>query len=174
MSALDFVGNTPLIQLEHVVPPDAGEVWLKYEGANPTGSYKDRMVVAVLRGLLERGEITPGTRIVEYTGGSTGMSIAWAAGLLGLTFTAISSSVFEASKIASMRAFGAEVLLEDSADGTKNPELFGRMRARAHELGARPGHHYFDQFAAPDIRPGYEPMGREIADTLNEIGRAHV
>jgi cysteine synthase len=115
---------------------------------------------------MERGVLKPGDRLVEYTGGSTGMSLALVSAVLGLDFVAVSSNAFSASKLAGMRAFGAEVLVEDSPDGAITPELIQRMKARAYSLAAEPGSFYADQFGSPDVRRGYVPMGQEIAAAL--------
>ena len=103
-------------------------MWLKLESGNPTGSYKDRMAVAVLGRAIERGEVKPGDRVVEYTGGSTGTALAFVAARLGLSFVAVSSDAFAAAKLRSMRAYGAEVIIETSEDGAITPELIGRMK----------------------------------------------
>ena len=96
------VGGTPLVQLNKVVPDGCGTVWLKLESGNPTGSYKDRMAVAVLGRAIERGEVKPGDRVVEYTGGSTGTALAFVAARLGLRFVADSSDAFSKEKLRSV------------------------------------------------------------------------
>jgi len=169
---LDQIGRTPMLRLRSVVPADCGEVWLKWEGTNPTGSYKDRMALAVITGLLERGEVAPGDRVVEYTGGSTGAAAAFVCALSGLRFTAVTSDAFAPSKLQAISAFGGELVVEHSPDGTLNPELFGRMRQTVRRLADEPGTVYFDQFGSPDVRPGYAPLGVEIAEALD--GRVDV
>ena len=164
--ALSAIGNTPLIRLRGFEPKHGAEIWLKLEGGNPTGSYKDRMAVAVLCRALARGDLKPGDRVVEYTGGSTGTALAFVSAVLGLRFTAVCSDAFSESKRLAMEAFGAEVLMEPSEDGRITPELIGRMKARAYALAKEPGSFYADQFGSPDVRAGYEPMGREIAEAL--------
>ncbi len=161
------VGSTPLVRLTRVVPEGIGEVWLKLESVNPTGSYKDRVALAIIRGALERGDVVPGDRLVEYTGGSTGTALAYAAARVGLRFTAVSSDAFAAVKLRSMVAYGAEVLVEPSEDGAITPNLIARMRDRAYVLADEPGAWYTDQFGNADIRPGYARMGAEIADSLD-------
>ncbi|GLI27681.1 cysteine synthase [Agromyces rhizosphaerae] len=163
---LAAIGRTPLVRLEHLVPHGAAEVWVKVEGANPTGSYKDRMAVAVLTGALERGDVEPGDTVVEYTGGSTGTALAFVAGVLGLRFTAVFSDAFSDSKRQAMEAFGATVLVEPSGDGTITTELIDRMRQRAHALAEAPHAYYADQFGSPDVPRGYATMGAEIAEQL--------
>lgn len=166
---LASIGATPLVRLERVVPAGAAEVWLKLESGNPTGSYKDRMALSVVRGALERGDVREGERLVEYTGGSTGMALAFVCRRAGLGFTAVSSDAFSAIKLTAMRAYGAEVIVEPSESGMITPELIARMRDHAYALGAQAHSHYADQFGSPDVRAGYAPMGREIAD---QLGRA--
>ena len=161
------IGNTPLVRLKRVVPEGAAEVWVKLEGGNPTGSYKDRMAISVVSAALERGDVLPGETVVEFTGGSTGTALAFVCGVLGLRFTAIFSDAFANSKQQAMEAFGATVLVEKSVDGAITHELAERMKSRAYAIAEQPGHHYADQFGSPDVRKGYQPMGREIAKTLD-------
>ena len=122
------------------------------------------MAVAVLGRAIERGEVKPGDRVVEYTGGSTGTALAFVAARLGLSFVAVSSDAFAAAKLRSMRAYGAEVIIETSEDGAITPELIGRMKGRAQELVSKEGCFYANQFGSPDVLVGYEPMGAEIAE----------
>lgn len=165
-STIDTIGGTPMVRLGPSVPDGAAEVWVKLEGGNPTGSYKDRMAVSVVRGALERGDVAPGDTVVEYTGGSTGAALAHATAVLGLGFTAVFSDAFSPSKRQAMEAFGATVLTEPSHGAGITPELAGRMRERALGLADQPGHYYADQFGSPDVRLGYAPMGAEIASEL--------
>ena len=160
------IGDTPLVRLRRVMPERAGTVLVKLESGNPTGSYKDRMAVSVIRGAMTRGELNPGDRVVEYTGGSTGMALAFVCARLGLGFTAVSSDAFSETKLASMRAYGADVLIEPSGDGAITPELIVRMRERALALAGEPRSFYADQFGSADVRAGYRPMGREIAKQI--------
>lgn len=163
---LGAIGNTPLVRLNRLVPDESAEVWLKVEGGNPTGSYKDRMAVSVLTRALARGDVVPGGRVVEYTGGSTGTALAFVSAVLGLRFTAVSSNAFSDTKLRSMRAYGAEVLVEESPDGAITPDLIQRMKVRAYALAEEPGSFYSDQFGSPDVMRGYEPMGAEIVARL--------
>ena len=110
--ALDAIGRTPLVRLEAFEPAGGAEIWIKVEAGNPTGSYKDRMAVSVLRRAMERGALRRGDRVVEYTGGSTGTALAFACAVLGLKFTAVFSDAFSESKKLAMEAFGAQVLVE--------------------------------------------------------------
>ncbi len=158
------IGNTPLVRLRHLVPEGGGEVWLKLESGNPTGSYKDRMAISVVRGALERGDVAPGGRMVEYTGGSTGTALAFMCARVGIDFVAVSSDAFAEVKLRSMAAYGAEVLVEESEGQGITPELIARMRNRAYALADGDNAYYADQFGSPDVRRGYAPMGREIAE----------
>ena len=97
-SALDLIGNTPIIKLHKIVPENSAEVWLKYKAVNPTGSYKDRMAKSVLGNALERGDLSQGDKVVEYTGGSTGSALAFVSAALGLKFCAVISDAFSKSK----------------------------------------------------------------------------
>ncbi len=161
------IGNTPLVRLRRVAPDEGAEVWLKLEGFNPTGSYKDRMALSIIRAAMADGRLEPGQRVVEYTGGSTGMALAFVCAVFGLRFVAVSSDAFSSSKLASMRAYGAEVLVERSEGGAITPELIERMKRRAYELATEPGSFYADQFGAPEVRHGYRPLGHEIAQALD-------
>ncbi|RXZ51378.1 PLP-dependent cysteine synthase family protein [Agromyces binzhouensis] len=165
---LGAIGGTPIVRLESLVPDGAAEVWVKIEGANPTGSYKDRMAVSVLTAAVARGDVSPGDTVVEYTGGSTGTSLAFVAAVLGLRFTAVFSDAFSASKQQAMEAFGGEVLVEASHGDGITPELVGRMRERAYALAEQPGHYYADQFGSPDVIAGYASMGEEIGAALGD------
>ncbi|MEM7376253.1 MAG: cysteine synthase family protein [Pseudomonadota bacterium] len=165
-NALTTIGNTPLVRLKQFESPDSAEIWLKLEGANPTGSYKDRMAASVLCRAMDRGELRPGDRVVEYTGGSTGTALAFVSAVLGLRFTAVFSNAFSDSKRQAMQAFGAEVLIEQSDDGTITPDLIQRMRRRAMALAADQNTLYADQFGSDDVRTGYWPLGTEIATAL--------
>lgn len=164
---LASIGDTPLVRLERIVPDHCGEVWLKLESGNPTGSYKDRMALSVIVNAMDRGDLRPGQRVVEYTGGSTGTALAFVAARTSVDFVAVSSDAFSETKLRSMRAYGAEVIVEPSDGGAITPELIGRMRARALALAEEPGSFYADQFGSSDVRTGYRPMGIEIAEQLD-------
>ena len=110
-SVLDAIGNTPIVQLQRVVPSGAARVFLKLEFFNPTGSYKDRMALAVIEGAERRGMLQPGTSVIEYTGGSTGSSLAMVCAVKGYRFTPISSDAFSREKLSTMTALGSDVIL---------------------------------------------------------------
>src|ERR1700760_4798743 len=154
-SVLDAIGNTPLIQLRRVVPAGAGKVFVKLESTNPTGSYKDRMALAMIEGAERRKELRPGMRVVEYTGGSTGSSLAMVCAVKGYAFTPVSSDAFAREKLDTMRAFGADLVLVDSDGGKITPGLFDRMKAELAREAAMPGVFWADQFHNSDAVEGY-------------------
>lgn len=169
---LAAVGNTPLVRLGKIVPQGAAEVWVKLEGTNPTGSYKDRMAISILVNALNRGDLEPGNTVVEFTGGSTGTALAFVSAVLDLKFTAVFSDAFSHSKRLAMEAFGATVLVEKSVGGAITHELAERMKKRAQALAEKPGHFYANQFGSSDARRGYALMGEEIAGGMD--GRVDV
>jgi len=163
---LNAIGSTPIVRLKKIVPKDAAEVWIKLEGLNPTGSYKDRMAASVLQNAIERGDVNPGGKVVEYTGGSTGTALAYVSAILGLNFTAVFSDAFSKTKQQSMEAFGAEVVVVKSENGVITSDLFQKLKNKAEELIKEPGTFYVNQFGSPDIKKGYMPLGNEIVNQL--------
>ncbi len=110
-SILQAIGNTPLVRLQKVVPPTSAEVLVKLEYFNPTGSYKDRMALAMIEGAEAHHELRPGMTVVEYTGGSTGSSLAFVCAVKGYAFKVVSSDAFTREKLQTIRAFGADLLI---------------------------------------------------------------
>ncbi|CCF46555.1 hypothetical protein CH063_15270 [Colletotrichum higginsianum] len=108
-SALAAIGNTPLVRLRRLVPPNHAEVYLKLEYTNPTGSHKDRMAAAIIEQAELRGALKPGAKVVEATGGSTGSSLAFVCAVRGYRFQPASSDAFAPEKLRTMAAFGASV-----------------------------------------------------------------
>ena len=115
-SILQTIGNTPVVRLQKVVPPVSADVLVKLEYFNPTGSYKDRMALAMIEEAEARGALRPGMTVVEYTGGSTGSSLAFVCAVKGYTFKVVSSDAFAREKLQTMRAFGAELTIVPSHD----------------------------------------------------------
>jgi cysteine synthase len=164
-SALAAIGRTPVMRVQRLVGPDDAEVWVKLEGANPTGSYKDRMALAMIEGAERSGRLAPGQTVVEYTGGSTGSSLAFVCALKGYPLRIVSSDAFAPEKLATMRAFGAEVEVVPSPDGITLdliPRLMRRAAAIVEEVGGYPT----DQFNNADMIEGYRALGRELLDQL--------
>jgi cysteine synthase A len=167
-AGLAAVGNTPLVRLRSVEPAAGAEVWAKWEGANPTGSMKDRMAAGMVAHGEQSGELRPGMRVVEYTGGSTGSSLAMVCAARGYRAHLITADCFAAAKIETMRAFGAHVEVLDSDGGQVTPELFDRFKARVGELVAEPHTWWAQQFVNPGNAAGYSALGREIVASLPE------
>jgi len=165
--ALAAIGGTPLVQLSKFSGPNAAEVWVKLEAANPTGSYKDRMALAMIEGAERSGRLRPGQTVVEYTGGSTGSSLAFVCAIKGYPLRIVSSDAFAPEKIATMRAFGAEVEVLPSPEGI-TPTLIPRLMARAKEIVAETGGYPTDQFNNVDMVDGYRELGRELAAQLDD------
>ena len=164
--SLKLIGNTPLIKLQKIVPKNGVEIWLKVEAGNPTGSYKDRMALCVLVQAMKEGKVRKGDTVVEYTGGSTGSSLAFVSAALGLKFIAVFSDAFSDSKKKTMEAYGAKVLIEESFGKGITPELISRMKLKALELASEPNMFYADQFGSHNVLKGYVPMGNEISADL--------
>jgi len=164
--ALSGIGNTPIVQLASLPGPDAGEVWVKLEAANPTGSYKDRMALAMIEAAEERGELRPGQTVVEYTGGSTGSSLAFVCAIKGYPIRIVSSNAFAQEKLTTMRAFGAELELVHSDHGI-HPELIPQMVQRAAEVVAEVDGFATDQLNNADTLDGYRGIGEEIVSQLD-------
>lgn len=158
------VGSTPLVALQRLVPPGSGRVLVKLEQFNPTGSYKDRMAVAIIAAAEASGRLQPGMTVVECTGGSTGTALAFVCAAKGYRLKVVSSDAFASEKLRSMRAFGADLELIASDGGKATPDLVPRMMARAAELAEQPGHFWSDQFHNPDALIGYEPLGDEVIE----------
>lgn len=159
---LASIGGTPVVELRRVVPRSCARVLVKLESHNPTGSMKDRMALAVVNGAVASGQLAPGGSVVEYTGGSTGTSLAFVCAALGYAITLVSSDAFSREKRDHMRALGATVIELPSEGGRTTRELIQRMIAKAAELAAAPGAFYADQFNNPDAAAGYVPLAQEL------------
>ncbi len=162
-----LIGQTPLIRLEKVVPDNGVEIWVKWEGANPTGSMKDRMALSMIHGAVARGQLAPGGRVVEYTGGSTGSSLAMVCAALGYQAHFVSSDAFAEEKLQTMRAFGARLDVLPSEGGKITPALIQSLIARARDLATEPNTFWTDQFNNPDNPAGYQAMAAEILAALD-------
>jgi cysteine synthase A len=164
-SILEAIGNTPMVRLRRCTPPNGAELWLKLEYYSPTGSMKDRMALAMIEGGERDGSVSRGDTVVEYTGGSTGPSLALVCGAKGYRTLIVMADCFTKERFQLLRALGAEVDVVPSVEGP--PRLTSQdiqnMMARAEELALRPGHYATDQFNNPYIIPGHrDGLGREI------------
>jgi cysteine synthase A len=163
-SILRAIGGTPVVRLRRLVEPGGAEVLVKLEFYNPTGSYKDRMALAMIEGAEARGALRPGMRVVEFTGGSTGSSLALVCAVKGYAFVPVSSDAFAKEKLDTMRAFGGDLQIVASDGGRITPGLFDRMRAEVDRLCAEPNTFWTDQFHNEDAITGYMGIGRELVE----------
>jgi cysteine synthase len=178
---LEAIGRTPLVELRRIVPSGHARVLVKLEGANPTGNMKDRMAKAAIEAAEADGRLRPGGTVVEYTGGSTGASLALVCAAKGYGLKIITSDAFSAEKTRTTHAFGAEIIFVPSDDKRITEDLIRRMIDKAREISRAPGHWWFDQLNNKDAAAGYHPMGEEIwtqsggkVDTfVQSVGSAH-
>ncbi len=159
---LSAIGKTPLVRLSRIVPPGAADVWVKLEYYNPTGSYKDRMALSMIEHAEQRGDLKPGMTVVEYTGGSTGISLAFVCAVKGYRCRIVCNDAVALEKRRSMEVFGAELEVLKSEGGKLTPDLVPRMMARAREIAAEGPSYATDQMRNPDMLAGYEPLGEEL------------
>jgi cysteine synthase A len=159
---LDAIGNTSMVRLQRVVPPDCAAIYAKLEWENPTGSMKDRMALAVISRAEANGRLTPGGTVVEYTGGSTGASLALVCAAKGYRIHIVSSDAFSRDKLDQMAALGAELTLVPSEGGQTTKKLILDMIEAARRLSQSPGTYWTDQLTNHDSIAGYYPLGEEI------------
>jgi cysteine synthase A len=164
---LQAIGNTSLIQLHKVVPPGCAKVFAKLEWENPTGSMKDRAAQAMISRAEEDGRLRPGDTIVEYTGGSTGISLALICVAKGYRLHIITSDAFSQNKLNQMSAFGAELTLVPSEGGLTTKKLILDMIEAAREFSQRPHTYWTDQLNNVDSIAGYYLLAEEIWNQTN-------
>ena len=162
MSILASIGNTSLVPLRRVVPKGSAEIWAKLEWENPTGSMKDRMARAVIARAEEDGRLKPGGTVVEYTGGSTGASLALVCAAKGYRIRIVTSDAFAREKRDQMAALGAELVLVPSEGGLTTRKLILDMIETARGLSEAPGACWTDQLRNHDSVAGYHALGEEI------------
>jgi cysteine synthase A len=162
MGVLAGIGNTPIVELRRVVPPGSARILAKLEWANPTGSMKDRMARAAIEAAEAEGRLEPGGTVVEYTGGTTGISLALVCAAKGYRLEIVFSDAFSEEKGRTMRALGANVTIVKSDNKKINEALFREMIETADALSRRPGHWYCDQLNNRDAIAGYLSLGDEI------------
>jgi len=168
------------VELRHVVPPGSARIVAKLESANPTGSMKDRVALAMVDRAAADGRLTPGGTVVEYTGGTTGISLALIAAARGYKAHFAFSDAFSEEKRRTMLAYGAEIADIESRGKKITRELIEAMMAKAEELSRRPGHWFCDQLNNRDGEAGYHPLGEEmwtqagrIDAFVQTVGSAH-
>jgi cysteine synthase len=168
-STLEAIGNTPVVSLNRIAPPNSARVVVKLEYFSPTGSYKDRMALAMIEEAEARGDLRPGMTVVEYTGGSTGSSLAFICAVKGYSFKVVSSDAFAREKLQTMRAFGADLEILPSEGGKITKQLIETMVGRAKDIAASGNAYWTDQFRNGDSIKGYETIGQEL---LKQVGGA--
>jgi cysteine synthase A len=162
MDVLDAIGNTSLVRLRRIVPPDCADILVKLEWENPTGSMKDRMADAVISRAEADGRLKRGGTVVEYTGGSTGASLALVCAAKGYRIRIVTSDAFSQEKRDQMAALGAELVLVPSEGGMTTKKLILEMIATARGLAEEPGTFWVDQLHNTDTIAGYHALAEEI------------
>src|SRR5437868_7492886 len=162
LRVLDAIGNTPLVELRNVVPAGSARVVVKLESANPTGSMKDRMARAMIECAAADGRLSPRGTVVEYTAGTTGISLAFVCAALGYKAHFVFSDAFSDEKRYTMRAYGAEITDVRSEGKRITQDLIKAMIATAGEISRQPGHWWCDQLNNHDGEAGYTPLGDEL------------
>jgi cysteine synthase A len=167
MDILQAIGNTSLVQLRKVVPPGSAGIFVKLEWENPTGSVKDRMAQAVIERAEADGRLKPGDTVVEYTGGSTGASLALVCAAKGYRIKIVTSDAFSQEKLDQMRALGAELTLVPSEGGLTTKKLILDMIEAARALSQEPNTYWTNQLNNSDTIAGYYALGEEIWNQTN-------
>jgi cysteine synthase A len=167
MDILQAIGNTSMVRLRKVVPPKSADVFVKLEWENPTGSVKDRMAHAVISRAEGTGRLKPGYTVVEYTGGSTGASLALVCAAKGYRIQIVSSDAFSPEKLNQMAALGAQLTLVPSQGGLTTKKLILDMIEVARQLSQEPHTYWTDQLNNYDSIAGYYSLGEEIWSQTN-------
>ena len=162
MDILRAIGNTSLVQLRAVIPSGCADILAKLEWENPTGSVKDRMANAVISRPEADGRLRQGDTVIEYTGGSTGASLALVCAAKGYRIRIVSSDAFSREKLDQMVAYGAELTLVPSEGGRTTRKLILDMIEAARALSREPRTYWTDQLNNHDSIAGYHPLGEEI------------
>ena len=161
MSILSSIGNTPIHELQGFDAATRARIVMKLELANPTGSMKDRMALGMIDGAERTGKLKPGGELVEFTGGSTGTSLAFIAAARRYPLTIITSDAFSLEKRRHMASFGADVRIVPSDGGRITPDLFVRMKSEVDAIVAERGAYWTDQFNNLDQAAGYYGLADE-------------
>lgn len=167
MDILQAIGNTSIVQLRKVVPSTGAQIVAKLEWENPTGSMKDRMALAVIAQAEADGRLKPGDTVIEYTGGSTGASLALVCAAKGYPIHIVSSDAFSQEKRDQMLALGAQLTLVPSEGGRTTKKLILDMIEEARRLSRQPNTYWVNQLHNTDSIAGYYPLGEEIWHQTN-------
>jgi cysteine synthase A len=162
MSVLDGIGNTPCVELKKVVPSGSARILVKLEWANPTGSMKDRMARAVIERAEQDGRLPPGGTVVEYTAGTTGVSLALVCAAKGYRLHVVFSDAFSEEKRRTMQALGAVITDVPSDNRRITQLLIKQMIETSRRISEQPGHWWADQLNNHDAISGYHALGEEI------------
>ncbi len=166
-NSLDAIGKTPLALINKITRGLRSQIFIKLEYYNPTGSYKDRMALAMIEGAEKEGLLKPGDAIIEYTGGSTGSSLALVCAVKGYRLKIVTSDAFSEEKLNTMKAFGAELTVIPSEKGKITPDLVKKMMAKAEELGKERNIYRTNQLYNKHSLMGYNRLGEEILTQLD-------
>ena len=165
-NTLSAIGNTPLVKLGSVAEGSTAGIYVKLEYYSPTASYKDRMALAMIEGAERDGLLKKGDTVIEYTGGSTGSSLAFVCAVKGYKLKIVTSDAFSEEKLNTMRAFGAELTIVPSVGGKTTPDLVPRMMEVAKQMAKEPGTYQTNQFYNKHMLKGYNALGKEILSQL--------
>lgn len=165
MRLFELIGNTPLVELEHIPINPKVKILCKMEGQNPGGSVKDRAAYNMLRSALDRGEIKTGDKLVEATSGNTGIALSMVAKVLGLEMTLIMPDNSTKERVLAMEAYGARVILTPAA------KTIEYSRVLAEQMRDEEGYYMLNQFGNPDnYLAHYKTTGPEIwRDTEGKV-----
>jgi cysteine synthase A len=161
-SILRRIGNTSLLELKRAVPENCARILIKIEAENPTGSMKDRMALAMIEAGERTGRLSPGQRVVEYTGGSTGVSLALICAARGYPLSIVTSDAFSVEKRTHMAALGAELTIVQSHGGGMDEALTRNMVEAARKIAEATGAFWTDQLKNTDQLSAYHAMADEI------------
>lgn len=162
MTMLNHIGQTRLVALRRMVREGSARILVKLEYENPTGSMKDRMALAMIQAAQADGRLQPGGSVVEYTGGSTGVSLAFVCAVQRIPLQIVTSEAFSKEKRNYMEALGAHLTLVSSPTGGTTKALTLEMIETARQLASTPGSYWTDQLNNTDQVASYEQMGQEL------------
>src|SRR5215831_17452108 len=157
-SIIQSIGNTSLVQLHKIVPADCGSVFAKLEWQNPSGSMKDRMALGVISRAEADMRLSAGDTVIEYTGGSTGASLALVCAAKGYQIHVVSSKAFSQEKLDHMVAYGAQLTLVPTEGRGFTKQLFLDMIETARQLARQPTSFWANQLENSDTIAGYFPL----------------
>ncbi|PYI93603.1 MAG: cysteine synthase [Verrucomicrobia bacterium] len=162
VNILECIGKTPLLPLRKVIPKNGARILLKIESENPTGSMKDRMALAMIEAAEVDGRLSAGGSVVEYTGGSTGVSLALVCAVKGYPLHIVSSDAFSQEKLDHMRILGADLQIVRSESGGMTEKLTRDMVEAARVIAEETGGFWTDQLKNTDQLHAYHAMADEI------------